>query len=64
VAATIQPESGDEGELIAVLTAAISAVCGHDAVIRSFAPAAERTRFATPAWRMASIVQNSQGLRG
>jgi Na+-transporting methylmalonyl-CoA/oxaloacetate decarboxylase gamma subunit len=56
--------SDDEEELAAILTAAISAACGFDAVIRSFAPVFEGARGSMSAWRMSSISQNSQGPRG
>ena len=61
-AAQAVPASGDDSELIAVLTAAITAAIGGGAAVLSYAPAAahaQTNRSAVPAWRMDSIMDNS-----
>lgn len=51
--------SADDGELIAVITAAIAAVCGKGARVVSFVPSAVRMQ--STAWRMTGRLQNSEG---
>ena len=59
-AAAVSGVSGeDDSELLAVITAAIAAVCGAGARVVSFTQAPERTP-GTP-WRMAGRLQNSEG---
>ena len=50
----------DEGEIVAVITAAIVASCGAGAKILSIKPAAPRV--GASAWRMTGILQNTEGL--
>lgn len=57
--ATVSTAAEDDGELLAVITAAITAVCGAGARIVSFTKAPERTP-STP-WRMTGRLQNSEG---
>lgn len=49
----------EDGELVAVITAAISAICGAGARIVSFAPTPALAH-GTP-WRMTGRLQNSEG---
>jgi sodium pump decarboxylase gamma subunit len=56
------PASDDDSELIAVLTAAITASLGKGAAILGYAPVESHSPKpvnAVPAWRMASIMDNS-----
>jgi len=65
-AMTTVNESLADDELVAVITAAITAFTGTAANILSFAPSNQnetRTGRGTPAWRMTSILLNSKGLR-
>ncbi|MDR3076733.1 MAG: OadG family protein [Synergistaceae bacterium] len=64
-AAAVSAEPGDE-ELVAVITAAITAATGTAARVLSFSPATAadiRTGRPTSAWRMAAILSNSRGMR-
>jgi hypothetical protein len=70
-------EQMDEGELVAILTAAATAAIGRETVVTGFSPARQSpaasgqpfasqdaaSRRLTPAWRMAGILNNSRGLR-
>ena len=49
----------DDGELIAVITAAVSAMCGRAARVVSFAPVAAAG--GSSAWKMTGILQNTEG---
>lgn len=49
----------EDGELLAVITAAIAVACGAGARVVSFRPAPPRTQ-GTP-WRMTGRLQNSEG---
>ena len=49
----------DDGELIAVITAAVTAACGAGARVLSFAPSAPRVL--NSAWRMTGRIANSEG---
>jgi Na+-transporting methylmalonyl-CoA/oxaloacetate decarboxylase gamma subunit len=55
----------DDGELVAVLTAAITAMTGYSAAVLSYAPTLPNApaRNSTLPWRMTSILNNSRGLR-
>jgi Na+-transporting methylmalonyl-CoA/oxaloacetate decarboxylase gamma subunit len=55
-----------DGELVAVITAAITSMTGTAARVLSFAPSQPdetKARQKTPVWRMTSILLNSRGLR-
>ncbi|MDR0651687.1 MAG: OadG family protein [Synergistaceae bacterium] len=57
------PASGD-GELVAVLAAAITAMSGHAAAVLNYAPVeAALRRPSASAWKMTGILSNSRGLR-
>lgn len=58
--AAVQATS-DDGELLAVISAAIAAACGAGARVVSFAPAAPRAQGS--AWRMTGRLQNSEGFQ-
>jgi Na+-transporting methylmalonyl-CoA/oxaloacetate decarboxylase gamma subunit len=49
----------DDGELTAVITAAIAASLGRTVTVARFAPAAERAR--TSAWRVTGRLDNMEG---
>jgi Na+-transporting methylmalonyl-CoA/oxaloacetate decarboxylase gamma subunit len=54
----------DDGELVAVLAAAITASTGTAAAVLSFAPVVPQfARQASSVWKMAGILDNSRGLR-
>ena len=54
--------AGDEGELVAVITAAIVASCGAGAKILSISPTQARAASASGAWRMTGRLQNFEGV--
>lgn len=61
VQATAVPASEDEGELMAVISAAISAMCGTAARVVAFSPAAK-----TPAptnWKFVARISNTEGFQ-
>ena len=65
-ATAIVSASAEDDELVAVITAAITAATGTAARILSFAPSQSnetRMGYGTSAWRMTGILSNSRGLR-
>ena len=56
----------DEGELVAVITAAVTSALGSSVRVTGISPAANTTTAPPPvvfsAWRMASIMENSKGV--
>ena len=54
------PAVGDDGELLAVITAAIAAMCGSAARVVSFAPAKAP---AGSSWKFIGRIQNAEGFQ-
>lgn len=59
-AKAVAVSSGDEGELLAVITAAIAATCGAGARVLSFAPVKAPV---ASGWKFMSRVQNAEGFQ-
>ena len=59
-----EPPASDDGELVAVFAAVITAMSGHAAAVLSYAPAEMALRRpSASAWKMTGILSNSRGLR-
>ena len=59
-----EPPASDEGELVAVFAAAVTAMSGHAAAVLSYSPVeAALRRHTASAWKMTGILSNSRGLR-
>ncbi|MDD4751395.1 MAG: OadG family protein [Synergistaceae bacterium] len=54
------PAAGDDGELLAVISAAIAAMCGSAARVVSFAPAKAP---AGSSWKFLGRIQNAEGFQ-
>lgn len=54
------PAAGDDGELLAVISAAIAAMCGSAARVVSFAPAKAP---AGSSWKFIGRIQNAEGFQ-